>query len=45
VLVAGDQRADYGKIYQAMVLLQSAGVPKVGLMSQPVTDEPAGRAR
>jgi biopolymer transport protein TolR len=36
VLVAGDQRADYGKIYQAMVLLQSAGVPKVGLMSLPV---------
>ncbi|GAA0713899.1 protein TolR [Dokdonella soli] len=36
VLVAGDQRADYGKIYQAMVLLQSAGVPKVGLMSQPL---------
>ena len=35
VLVAGDQRADYGKIYQAMVLLQTAGVPKVGLMSQP----------
>jgi biopolymer transport protein TolR len=45
VLVAGDQRADYGKIYQAMVLLQTAGVPKVGLMSQPVTDEAAGRAR
>ncbi|WP_300619329.1 protein TolR [Dokdonella sp.] len=36
VLVAGDQRADYGKIYQAMVLLQSANVPKVGLMSQPL---------
>ena len=35
-LVAGDQRADYGRIYQAMVLLQSAGVAKVGLMSQPV---------
>jgi biopolymer transport protein TolR len=35
VLVAGDTRADYGKVYQAMVLLQSAGVPKVGLMSQP----------
>ena len=45
VLVAGDQRADYGTIYQAMVLLQTAGVPKVGLMSQPVTEEPAGRAR
>jgi len=42
VLVAGDQRADYGTIYQAMVLLQSAGVPKVGLMSQPVATE-AGR--
>jgi biopolymer transport protein TolR len=42
VMVAGDQRADYGKIYQAMVLLQSAGVPKVGLMSQPVQ---AGGAR
>jgi len=39
VLVAGDQRADYGKIYQAMVLLQTAGVPKVGLMSQPVQAE------
>jgi biopolymer transport protein TolR len=35
-LVAGDQRADYGRIYQAMVLLQQAGVAKVGLMSQPV---------
>ncbi|MEP7043264.1 MAG: protein TolR [Dokdonella sp.] len=40
VMVAGDQRADYGKIYQAMVLLQSAGVPKVGLMSQPL--QPSG---
>jgi biopolymer transport protein TolR len=35
-LVAGDQRVDYGRIYQAMVLLQQAGVAKVGLMSQPV---------
>ena len=35
-LVAGDERVDYGKIYQAMVLMQQAGVPKVGLMSQPV---------
>jgi biopolymer transport protein TolR len=34
-LVAGDQRVDYGRIYQAMVLLQQAGVAKVGLMSQP----------
>ena len=36
VLVGGDQRANYGRIYDAMVLLQQAGVPKVGLMSQPV---------
>lgn len=41
VLVAGDQRADYGKIYNAMVVLQAAGVPKVGLMSQPAQVEKA----
>jgi biopolymer transport protein TolR len=35
-LVAGDERVDYGRIYQAMVMLQQAGVAKVGLMSQPV---------
>ena len=40
VRIGGDQRADYGKIYQVMVLLQAAGVPKVGLMSQPVQPEP-----
>jgi len=38
VLIGGDERADYGKIYQAMVLLQQAGVPKVGLMSQSVQE-------
>ncbi|MGA9422219.1 MAG: protein TolR [Rhodanobacteraceae bacterium] len=37
VLIGGDERVDYGHIYQAMSLLQSAGVPKVGLMSQPET--------
>ena len=36
VLIGGDERVDYGHIYQAMVALQTAGVPKVGLMSQPV---------
>ena len=36
VLIGGDERVDYGKIYQVMVLLQQSGVPKVGLMSQPV---------
>jgi biopolymer transport protein TolR len=36
VLVGGDERVDYGKVYQVMVLLQQAGAPKVGLMSQPL---------
>ena len=36
VLVRGDERVDYGSVTQAMVLLQSAGVDKVGLM----TDQP-----
>ena len=35
VLIAGDRRVDYGTIYQGMVLLQQAGVAKVGLMSAP----------
>ena len=39
VLIGGDDRVDYGKIYQVMVLLQQSGVPKVGLMSQPVVQE------
>ena len=46
VLIGGDTRVDYGRIYQAMVLLQQAGVPKVGLMSQPeqaATDARSGR--
>lgn len=38
VLIGGDERVDYGNIYQAMTLLQQAGVPKVGLMSQPVQE-------
>ena len=35
VLVGGDERANYGQVYNAMVLLQKAGVTKVGLMSDP----------
>jgi len=42
VLVGGDQRVGYGKIYDAMVLLQKAGVQKVGLMSDPLEDIPGG---
>ena len=36
VLVRGDKDVDYGSITNAMVLLQTAGVEKVGLM----TDQP-----
>jgi len=41
VLVGGDERVDYGRIYNAMVLLQKAGVLKVGLMSDPLDVMPA----
>lgn len=37
VLVKGDKSVDYGKVVQAMVLLQQAGAATVGL----VTDQPA----
>ena len=36
VLVGGDERVGYGAVYNAMVLLQKAGVLKVGLMSDPL---------
>ena len=35
VFVAGDGKASYDTVYQAMVLLQVAGVAQVGLMSKP----------
>lgn len=35
VLVKGDQHVDYGKVVQAMVLLQNAGAASVGLITQP----------
>ena len=35
VYVAGDGAADYQTVYQAMVLLQAAGVTRIGLMSKP----------
>lgn len=34
VLVKGDQHVDYGKVVDAMVILQQAGVGNVGLMTQ-----------
>jgi biopolymer transport protein TolR len=39
VLVGGDERVGYGAVYNAMVLLQKAGVQKVGLMSDPLNIE------
>ena len=36
VLVGGDESASYGQVYGVMVLLQKAGVTKVGLMSDPM---------
>lgn len=44
VLVGGDERVEYGAVYQAMVLLQKANVQKVGLMSDPL-DTGLGGAR
>ena len=35
VLVAGDTNVDYGQVVQAMVALQLAGAPEIGLMSEP----------
>lgn len=34
VLVRGDRDVDYGSVVRAMVLLQQAGVAKVGLMTE-----------
>jgi len=35
VLVAGDKAVEYGAVMKAMVALQLAGAPEVGLMSDP----------
>jgi len=35
VMVRGDVFADYGHVVRAMVLAQSAGVPSVGLITEP----------
>ena len=38
VFVAGARDADYATVFDTMVLLQQAGVSKVGLMGQPAGD-------
>ena len=35
VLIGGDANVPYGQVVQAMSLLQSAGVPSVGMMTDP----------
>lgn len=41
VVVRGDRRVAYGKIIETMVLLQEAGVPSVGL----VTENPSNKKK
>jgi len=41
VMVKGDQQVDYGKVVQAMVLLQAAGAKSVGLITSPTSSQPA----
>ena len=37
--VKGDQNVIYGRVVKVMVALQNAGVPSVGLISQPETEQ------
>lgn len=41
VLVRGDKGVNYGKVMEAMVLLQQAGAKSVGLVTQPGADKKA----
>lgn len=40
VLVRGDKNTNYGKVVEAMVLLQQAGAKGVGLITQPADSNP-----
>ena len=35
VLIRGDRQSSYGEVVKAMTLLQSAGAPSVGLLTEP----------
>jgi len=43
VLIRGDRQASYNDVMQAMVLLQSAGAPSVGLVTQNPEPRRAGK--
>jgi biopolymer transport protein TolR len=45
VLVAGHEQVDYGAVVRVMALLRQAGVPKVGLMTDPSGAVPAAKPR
>jgi biopolymer transport protein TolR len=44
VLLKGDRRVDYGRVVDAMLMLQAAGAGKVGFLTEtvPVSPEPPG---
>ncbi len=35
IMLKGDARVDYGRVVQAMVLVQAGGAPSVGLITEP----------
>jgi biopolymer transport protein TolR len=39
VLVRGDEQVPYGQVVSAMVVLQEAGVPNVGLVTSPMDED------
>jgi biopolymer transport protein TolR len=39
--VRGDQGVEYGRVVEAMVILQQAGAGKIGLITDPPPEEPA----
>lgn len=41
VLVRGDKNSNYGKVMEAMVVLQQAGAKSVGLITQPLPSDKA----
>ena len=43
VLIRGDRQAAYNDVVQTMVLLQAAGAPSVGLVTQNPDSRPAGK--
>ncbi len=42
VLVKADQRIAYGRVVEAMVILQAAGATKVGFITEPPAQKPSG---